>query len=235
MRVRLVVPTSRSTAPDFAITSGMRNDPPISTSSPRETMTSPPSASAFSVSSTAAALLLTTMVATSRPMSPNNLGEQPVHMHIALAALAGRQIKFQVGVALRDFDHALQRRAAQRRAPQVGVQDHARRVDHRPQRVGMRFSQSPLDLARSLSMAALQPHLHPTCPPQSRAQLIEKLSRRLHRRAHVPHARPAPASRRRAAAHPPTAAGETIRFCLIGFTTAFKFPLPPARRKRRVR
>jgi hypothetical protein len=47
MRVRLVVPTSRSVAFDFDITSGMRNEPPISTSSPRETMTSPPSASEF--------------------------------------------------------------------------------------------------------------------------------------------------------------------------------------------
>ena len=62
MRVRLVVPTSRSVAFDFDITSGMRNEPPISTSSPRETMTSPPSASELSASRTAAALLLTTMV-----------------------------------------------------------------------------------------------------------------------------------------------------------------------------
>ena len=42
----------------------MRNDPPISTSSPRETITSPPSASVFSASRTAAALLLTTIVET---------------------------------------------------------------------------------------------------------------------------------------------------------------------------
>ena len=60
MRVRFVVPTSRSVAPDFAMTSGMRKDPPISTSSPRETITSPPSARVFRASSTAAALLLTT-------------------------------------------------------------------------------------------------------------------------------------------------------------------------------
>src|ERR1039457_7058972 len=61
-RVRLVVPTSRSVAPDFDITSGMRKEPPISTNSPRETRTSPPSASEFNASRTAAALLLTTMV-----------------------------------------------------------------------------------------------------------------------------------------------------------------------------
>ena len=38
--VRFVVPTSRITAPDCAITSGTRKSPPISTSSPRETITS---------------------------------------------------------------------------------------------------------------------------------------------------------------------------------------------------
>ena len=50
------------------MTSGMRKAPPISTSSPRETITSLPRASAASVSSTAAALLLTT-VAASAPVS----------------------------------------------------------------------------------------------------------------------------------------------------------------------
>ena len=38
-RVRLVVPTSTSVAPDCAITSGIRKPPPISTSWPRETTT----------------------------------------------------------------------------------------------------------------------------------------------------------------------------------------------------
>ena len=45
------------------MTSGMRKAPPISTSSPRETITSRPCASAPMVSSTAAALLLTTVAA----------------------------------------------------------------------------------------------------------------------------------------------------------------------------
>jgi hypothetical protein len=55
-----VVPTSRSVAPDCAITSGTRKPPPISTSSPRDTMTSRPAASAASTIIVAAALLLTT-------------------------------------------------------------------------------------------------------------------------------------------------------------------------------
>ena len=41
---------------------GDRKEPPISTSSPRETMTSPPSARVFRANSTAAAFLFTTMV-----------------------------------------------------------------------------------------------------------------------------------------------------------------------------
>ena len=61
--VRLVVPTSTSFAPARAITSGMRNAPPISTSSPRETNTSRWRASVFNTNSTAAALLLTTVAA----------------------------------------------------------------------------------------------------------------------------------------------------------------------------
>ena len=50
--MRFVVPTSTSLAPDRASTSGMRKPSPISISSPRETSTSRPSASAASASRT---------------------------------------------------------------------------------------------------------------------------------------------------------------------------------------
>ena len=113
----------------------MRNEPPISTSSPRETMTSPPSASAFSASSTAAALLLTTMVETSRSPVVQQLRKQATDMDVALAALAGGQIELQIRVALRDLGNMLQRRLRERRAPEVGMQDDARGVDDRTQRV----------------------------------------------------------------------------------------------------
>ena len=63
IRVRLVVPASRSSAPDCRITSGMRNPPPISTSSPREITTSRPAARPARISMIAAALLLTTSAA----------------------------------------------------------------------------------------------------------------------------------------------------------------------------
>ena len=74
--------------PARAMMSGMRKAPPISISSPRETMASRPSASVLSVSSTAAALLLTT-VASSAPVSSR---EQVAQHRVALAAPAAAEI-----------------------------------------------------------------------------------------------------------------------------------------------
>ena len=59
MWVRLVVPTSTKRQPERDIMSGIRNEPPISISSPRETGTSFRRARVFRTSITAAALLLT--------------------------------------------------------------------------------------------------------------------------------------------------------------------------------
>jgi hypothetical protein len=60
------VPTSSSRAPDASRISGIRNEPPIATSSPRETSTDRPRAKAASASITAEALLLTA-IASSQP------------------------------------------------------------------------------------------------------------------------------------------------------------------------
>src|SRR6266852_1172618 len=73
--VRLVVPTSTTRAPERAMMSGIRNDPPISTSSPRETTASPPRASALSASSTAPAALFTTS-ASAAPVSSTSRSRQ---------------------------------------------------------------------------------------------------------------------------------------------------------------
>ena len=62
------MPTSTNAAPLCSITSGIRNLPPISTSSPRDTTTSPPFARELKISITAAALLLTA-IAASAPVS----------------------------------------------------------------------------------------------------------------------------------------------------------------------
>ena len=66
-----MVPTSSSLTPACRMMSGIRNEPPISISSPRDTSTSRRAASALSISSTAAALLLTT-VAASAPVSSHS-------------------------------------------------------------------------------------------------------------------------------------------------------------------
>ena len=62
------MPTSTMAARLRAMMSGMRNDPPISTSSPRDTMASRPAANSESTIMTAAALLLTARAA-SAPVS----------------------------------------------------------------------------------------------------------------------------------------------------------------------
>ena len=59
----LVAPTSLRMAPDSPITSGIRKEPPTSTSSPLETTTSFPLAMAARTSMVAAALLFTAMAA----------------------------------------------------------------------------------------------------------------------------------------------------------------------------
>ena len=64
----VVVPVSTRWVPARFMMSGSRNDPPISISSPRETIVSLPPARVLSVRSTAAALLLTTQ-ASSAPVS----------------------------------------------------------------------------------------------------------------------------------------------------------------------
>ena len=68
----MVVPTSTSLLPLCSITEGTLNDPPISTSSPLETITSLFLAKVDSISKTAAALLLTT-TASSAPVSLHNI------------------------------------------------------------------------------------------------------------------------------------------------------------------
>src|ERR1035438_6384245 len=100
------------------MTSGMRKEPPISTSSPRETITSPPSASEFSASRTAAALLFTTIVETEpepsaglRPFGSlrslrggpggGNQGalpnaKQPIDVNVALAAGASLEVELEI-------------------------------------------------------------------------------------------------------------------------------------------
>ena len=89
--VRFVVPTSTSSRPARAMISGMRNAPPISISSPRETMASRPCASVLSTSSTAAALLLTTVASS----AAGQLAQQLAHVIVALAAPTAVEVELE--------------------------------------------------------------------------------------------------------------------------------------------
>ena len=111
----------------------MRKPSPISISSPRETSTSRPSASAASASMTAAALLLTTSAASA-----------PVRRRRIAATWScreprppGVEVVLEVRVAARR-PRATRASAAsgERRAAEVRVDDHAGRVEHAPQRGG---------------------------------------------------------------------------------------------------
>ena len=105
--------------------SGMRKAPPISISSPRETMTSLPWARVFKPSSTAAALLLTTVAASAPVRSTSSCSKRL----FALAALAGGEIVFQIDRITGHGDHGIDGRLRQQRAAQVRVQNRAGGVD----------------------------------------------------------------------------------------------------------
>ena len=109
--------------------SGIRKPSPISISSPRPISTSRPAAVAARHSSSAAALLLTASPS-SAPVSEASSGPR---WRMPGAAAAGLEIELEVRVALRHPRHPLDRRARQRRAAHVRVDDHAGRVEHRPQ------------------------------------------------------------------------------------------------------
>jgi hypothetical protein len=155
----LVVPTSTIRVPDCAITSGTRKSPPISTSSPRETMVSPPRASAVRTSSAPAAQLLTTS-ASSAPVS-------------SATARARREIVFERAVARGFLGDGAARRFRERRAPQVRVQDDARRVDDAAQ---ARRRVAP-DGSRQASERLRQQRLARLIPVRARAQLCAQLVR----------------------------------------------------------
>ena len=74
--------------------SGMRKPSPISISSPRLTMASPPRASSFRVSSTAAALLFTAI-----PGLPASRSRRSGNVRVALATASAGEIVFEIRIA----------------------------------------------------------------------------------------------------------------------------------------
>ena len=139
-RVRFVVPTSTRRAPERASTSGMRKPSPISISSPRETSTSRPSASAASASSIAPALLLTTIARLRAGQPAQDRGD----VILARAARAFVEVVLEIRVAAAPPRATRSSAAAgERRAAEVRVHDHAGRVQDAAQR-GRRAAASSL-------------------------------------------------------------------------------------------
>ncbi len=66
-------------------------------------------------------------------LGPGQSAEKGLHVAVAMAALPRLQIEFQVGVGTGNLGHGAQCGPAQGRPPQVGVQQGAGGVDHRPQ------------------------------------------------------------------------------------------------------
>ena len=118
--MRFVVPTSTSRAPDCSITSGTRNEPPISTLSPRLTATGRPLATVASTSSTTGRVV----VHHDRRLDLAQSGEQTAYGRLARAAFAGGEIELDRG---RRF--LLRVRVC--RPTQVRVEQHTRGVDDR--------------------------------------------------------------------------------------------------------
>ena len=109
--------------------SGMRNAPPISISSPRDTIASRPSASVLSTIRTAAGIV----VDHGRVLGAGQLAQQAAQMIVALAALAVGEIELQRDRVAHRRDCRLDGLLGDQRAAEIGVQHRAGEIEHRPQ------------------------------------------------------------------------------------------------------
>ena len=66
-------------------------------------------------------------------------------MNVALAALAGFEIEFEIGVGESGFADVIKRGVGERSASEIRVQDDAGRVDDWPQRIAQRLAKLALD------------------------------------------------------------------------------------------
>jgi hypothetical protein len=69
-----------------------------------------------------------------RGLGAGELGEEVLRVSVARAAGAGLRVPLEVGIALRRSGDRVARRFGERRAAEVGVDDHAGGVDHAAQR-----------------------------------------------------------------------------------------------------
>ncbi len=113
--------------------SGMRNAPPISTSSPRETTTSLRAASADSAQQHGGRVV----VDHGGRLGAGQFADQPVDQVVAIAAPAGGQVELEVHRPRQRGRHGLHRLVGQQRAAEVGMQHRAGQVEHRLHRAGV--------------------------------------------------------------------------------------------------
>ena len=127
--------------------SGMRNAPPISISSPRDTMASRPLARVLRHEKHGGGIV----VDHRRVLGAGQRANKSLHMVVAFAALAGRQVELERDRIPHSRDGRLDRRLGERRSAEIGVQHRAGQVEQRPQRrtivpleVGERLSRNVL-------------------------------------------------------------------------------------------
>jgi hypothetical protein len=125
MRVRFVVPTSRSTAPLF-------RDAKRSTDLDQFTARYDDFA-AFGQRIQREEDRRRVVVDHQRTLGAHQSREQPLGMGVTFTSLARLQVVFEVRVLGRDFGEVLDGLARQRRSSQVGMQDDTSRVDDGPQ------------------------------------------------------------------------------------------------------
>ena len=125
----MVVPISRSRAPLRTRMSGIRKEPPISISSPREITTSRPEASAAQRQQQRPRRI----VHRQGVLRAGDGAKRLAAVVSPAAASAGVQVELQVAVPGRDRCHRRDGRRRQRRTAEVGVEHDAGGIEQRPE------------------------------------------------------------------------------------------------------
>ncbi len=123
--MRFVVPTSTSRAPERARTSGIRKPSPISISSPRETTHLASLRERGEREQHRAGVV----VDDERRLRARQPPQDRRDVVLPRAARAGVEVVLEVRVAAAGLDDARERLLRERRAPEIRVDDDARRVE----------------------------------------------------------------------------------------------------------
>ena len=128
--MRFVVPTSTRTAPDCSSTSGMRKPPPDLHQLAAGDDDLAPGGERGEGEQDGGGVVVHGEAVLGAGQPP----QQAPEVRVARPAAARLQVELERRVAARDRGRRLEARPGEGRPPQVGVQDHAGGVDHRPER-----------------------------------------------------------------------------------------------------